>query len=200
MTAEMETRVAVSVSEVAQIQKKIQDMARGSRDVETLKKFKSLAEELRESGKADEGSEADGEGENPQRENSSEMSTESECDIENSTDDTRNDHFMFTEGPEEIVSEVLQYQGEQNPTSWIKTWQGPGETRDEADVPVVHLPGNGMTSTAPSSCKDRKVETPKKGEENGKRRGEDDTEVLLQKKRHSVVRGRSRVSRKHTPN
>ena len=123
------------------------------------------------------------------------MSTESEYDVENHTDDTRKDHFMFTEGPEEIVSEVLQY-----PTSWIKTWQGPGETRDEADVPVVHLPGNGMTSTAPSSCKDRKVETPKKGEENGKRRGEDDTEVLLQKKRHSVVRGRSRVSRKHTPN
>ena len=61
---------------------------------------------------------------------------------------------MFTEGPEEIVS---QYQGEQNPTSWIKTWKGAGETRDEADV--HHRPGNRISSTAP---KDRHVETPKK--------------------------------------
>ena len=61
VTAEMKGRVAVSVSEVEQIQKKMQDMTRGSRnveqgDVETLKKFKSLAEELRESVKANEGS------------------------------------------------------------------------------------------------------------------------------------------------
>ena len=199
MTAEMKGRVAVSVSEVAEIQKKMQEvsLSSGTGNDETLKKFKSLAEELKESFRADERSVGDAE--RLQRGSSSKMSAGSEYDVEDA-DDTRNNHFMLTEEPEEFVSEVSQYQGEQNPTSWIKTWQGPGETRDEAGVPVFHLPGNGMTSTAPSSCKDRKVETPKKGEENGKRRGEDDTEVLLQKKRHSVVRGRSRVSRKHTPN
>ena len=145
-----EDEVAVSVSEVAQIQKKMQELASSSGSDETLKTLKSLVEELKEILPADERPGGDAEGENPQRRFGLEMSAESECDVENHGDDTRN--VPSTEEPEEIGTQAPQ----ENPTTWINTLQGSRQPQEEADNPVPDM------TTAPDSSKDHEAKTPKK--------------------------------------
>ena len=85
VTAEMKGRVAVSLSEVAEIQKKMQEVASGTGNDETLKKFKALAEELKERFRAEP---------NPEYEN----------EVESHADDRRKE--QTTKGPKESETTV----------------------------------------------------------------------------------------------